>query len=269
MCTTPRRANQAIRFIPPVQKPEFQASAEVHRRRARVTTRKQGQVGDVTRGQKPQAHRRGVAMPIGAEPAERLSLTTRRQALAAVAQDGRDCREAALGSIARADADVYGNEGFHSAGKSVNGCGGQRRDGTCTARQQHAVRHRAFLQRFHATDKVSAIGKIDVVDTGIGTGLGNAIVLALKRPRGVDQQVGIQCIEPCREVSRHRIQRHVTEGRARARLKVVDERLRRDPGAARNNDMQAVLTRKSRHQPAAEESVAADDDDPIGMHVLV
>ncbi|MNH37419.1 hypothetical protein D3C79_983210 [compost metagenome] len=102
-----------------------------------------------------------------------------------------------------------------------------------------------------------------------GTGLGDAIVLALERARGVDDQVHIQPLEMRCEVWRHGIQGHVAERGMRLRLKALDERPRRHVRAARGDDMQAILARKPRHQPASEEAVTADDHHPVSMHALV
>lgn len=60
----------------------------------------------------------------------------------------------------------------------------------------------------------------------------------------------------------------MTERCASARLQAVNKRLCRKVGAARNDDVQAVLKRKPRHEPAAEESVAAYDHYPVFVHTV-
>ncbi len=80
------------------------------------------------------------------------------------------------------------------------------------------MRSRAFLQRFDATDEVSAIGKVDVVDSRIGTSLGDAIVLALKGSRSVNYQGNTKSMESRFEARSHRVQHHVTESCTGVRL---------------------------------------------------
>jgi hypothetical protein len=115
-------------------------------------------------------------------PAESLAAAAVVQWFAAIREDRLNGGQAALGTVAGADADVDVADFGAVACQHVGCCARQRRNGTGAAGHQEALGGGALVEGGDRADEVAAIGQIDVVGTRGDAGSRDVVALSLERP---------------------------------------------------------------------------------------
>lgn len=108
---------------------------------------------------------------------------------AAISQEGADHRRAARRAVAWREADLDRVEPLEIAATRVDYRRRQSRYRARAADREHVGGARCRLEPREAGDEIAAVGDVDVVHAVLDAALGDGIVLCLKRPSGVDDEV--------------------------------------------------------------------------------